>query len=79
MSSSTLWKIRSRRTRMVSAKLVGEKCMAHKERRVGQSAYHGDPSTSDLQSHESCFCRGSSLFAIFPWFFGLSNLNECSS
>jgi len=31
---------------------------------VGEGAYHGDASTSDLQCHKSCFCRCSSLSVI---------------
>ena len=31
---------------------------------MGEGAYHGDASTSDLQCHKSCFCRCSSLSVI---------------
>ena len=43
---------------------MGERLIAHKECRMGEGAYHGGASTSSLQCHQSCFCRGSSLSVI---------------
>jgi hypothetical protein len=60
---------------MVRGKVLGEKAIVHRERRMGQSPYSRDNSTRDLPYHESYFCRCSSMFVIiFPFYDPFSDL-----
>ena len=72
-SSSALWMSFSRRVTIVCGRILGEKAIIHKACRVGQGSNHGDPSASDLQSHESYFRWDSSMFVVTLMFSDLFN------
>jgi hypothetical protein len=54
---------------MVRCKVLGEKVMVYRERRVGQGPYSRDSATCDLPRHESYFCRRPSMFVIIFRFY----------
>jgi hypothetical protein len=63
----------SRRATIVCGRVLDEKAIIHKEHRVGQGSNPRDPSTSDLQCHESCFRRDSSMSVIILHLFDSFN------